>query len=81
MSAKLDSRIKVLEGKNAPDDVRTIHIVFVSPPGKAAPRVTAIRSKHQRWERKEGESLEALRERASSECQRKRGEVVLLFET
>ena len=79
MSAKLDSRIKALERQSAPDNVDTIHIVFVSPL-EPAPEVTAITSKHGRWERMEGETLEALRERASNECQRKPGEVVLMFE-
>lgn len=80
MSATLHARVKALEAMQSTTEGRVIILAGAAMPGQPEAPVTAIACGAQRWERQDGETVEALRQRAASECERNPSGVALLVE-
>lgn len=76
----LTRRIQALEALQSTAEGRIIILTGVTPPGQPEARVAAITCGAQRWARQDGETVEALRQRAASECTRNLSGVALLVE-
>lgn len=76
----LEKRLEALEALQSTAEGQIIILTGVTPPGQPEARVTAIACGAQLWTRQDGETVEALRQRAAGECTRNLSGVTLLVE-
>jgi hypothetical protein len=80
MTSALTRRLEALEALQSTTEGRAIILIGAVMPGQPEAPVTAIACGGQRWERQDGETVEALRQRAASECRPNAWGVALLVE-
>ena len=80
MSAVLAGRIEALEAMQLNSEGRVIFLSGAAHAGQPKAPVIAIVCSAQRWVRLDGETVEALRERATRECERNAWGIALLSE-
>jgi ribosomal protein L14 len=80
MATALEARIKALEAGKPAVDGRIVLVTGRTPAGQPDRVVSVITCGAQRWQRHDGESVQALRARAATECRRNEAGVALLFE-
>jgi len=80
-TSELTRRLLALESKaGAQAEAMTIYLTAYRQAGQPEARVRLIACGAQRWQQQEGETAEALRQRAARECERNAWGIALLSE-